>query len=154
MKNLIFVLVAFLGNYIINNVVAAIVALIPASQSESVLTPQYIAYVILAAIFAAGFAWLALWMTSALLHTPASIKNAVMFGVVAFIVSIVTAFVTGVTGVLAQTGSLSQMFSIIPNFGPFLLSWSTLVLLAYWVIPSAVMGWMQEKKAAAPAPMV
>ncbi len=144
------ILVAFIGNYLINNVVAAIVALIPASSSTSVLTPQYIAYVILAAVFSAAFAWWALRATA----RSRAMRAGVMFGVIAFLVSIVTAFVTGVTGVLAQTGSLSQMFSIIPNFGPFLLSWSTLVLLAYWVIPAAVVGWyMQRGAAAAPASM-
>ncbi len=148
MKALIYVLVAFLGNYIINNVVAAIVALIPASTSTSVFTPQYIAYVILAAIFAAGFAWLAMKMSAALLRTPSNMQAGLMFGGIAFVVSIVTAFVTGVTGVLAQTGSISQMFAIIPNFGPFLLSWSTLVLLGYWVIPGALVGFLKQRKAA------
>ena len=138
------ILVAFIGNYLINNVVAAIVALIPASSSTSVFTPQYVAYVILAALFSAFFAW---WT---LMHVSASraMKAGIIFGVIAFVVSIVTAFVTGVTGVLAQTGSLSQMFGIIPNFGPFLLSWSTLVLLGYWVIPSALVGWWLQRKAA------
>lgn len=138
------ILVAFFGNYIINNVVAGIVALIPASSSDSVITPQYIAYVILAALFAAVFAW---W---ALRGTPrsAAMRAGIIFGVVAFLVSIVTAFVTGVTGVLAQTGSLSQMFSIIPNFGPFLASWSTLVLLGYWLIPAALVGWWLQRPVA------
>lgn len=137
------ILVAFIGNYIINNVVAAIVALIPSSATESVITPQYIAYVILAAVFAAGFAWWALMKTS----RSNAMRAGIIFGAVAFVVSIVTAFVTGVTGVLAQTGSISQMFSIIPNFGPFLLSWSTLVLLAYWVIPGALVGWYLQRGA-------
>jgi hypothetical protein len=144
------ILVAFIGNYLINNVVAAIVALIPASTSTSVLTPQYIAYVILAMIFSAVFAWWALRNTS----RSRAMRAGIIFGVVAFVVSIVTAFVTGVTGVLAQTGSISQMFSIIPNFGPFLMSWSTLVLLAYWVIPAALIGWYLQRGAVAqPATM-
>lgn len=142
------ILVAFLGNYIINNVVAAIVALIPASTSTSVLTPQYIVYVILAAVFAGAFAW---WATKNVAASRA-MKAGITFGVIAFLVSIVTAFVTGVTGVLAQTGSISQMFSIIPNFGPFLLSWSTLVLLAYWVIPGVALGWWMQRNAGASAP--
>ena len=142
------ILVAFIGNYLINNVVAAIVALIPASNSTSVFTPQYIAYVILAAIFAAVFAWWTIKNVSA----SRAMRAGIIFGVVAFVVSIVTAFVTGVTGVLAQTGSLSQMFSIIPNFGPFLMSWSTLVLLGYWLIPSALVGWWLQRKAAMSSP--
>jgi hypothetical protein len=144
------ILVAFIGNYLINNVVAAIVALIPSSSSTSVFTPQYVAYVILAMIFAALFAW---WT---IMHVSASraMRAGIIFGVIAFVVSIVTAFVTGVTGVLAQTGSISQMFGIIPNFGPFLMSWSTLILLGYWVIPSAIVGWWLQRKAPmAPASM-
>lgn len=138
------ILVAFIGNYLINNVVAAIVALIPSSTSTSVFTPQYVAYVILAALFAAFFAW---WT---IMHVSANrvMRAGIVFGAIAFVVSIVTAFVTGVTGVLAQTGSISQMFSIIPNFGPFLLSWSTLVLLGYWVIPGAIVGWWLQRKGA------
>ena len=143
------ILVAFIGNYLINNVVAAIVALIPASTSTKVLTPQYIAYVILAAIFAAIFAWWALKNVA----LSRAMRAGVTFGIIAFVVSILTAFVTGVTGVLAQTGSISQMFSIIPNFGPFLLSWSTLVLLAYWVIPAAIVGWWMQRKAPMSAPV-
>lgn len=142
------ILVAFLGNYIINNVVAALVALIPPSESTGVITPQYIAYVILAAIFAGLFTW---WFLRPIARSSA-MRAGIIFGVAAFVVSIVTAFVTGITGVLAQTGSLSQMVQIIPNFGPFLMSWSTLVLLGYWVIPAALVGWMLARKAA-PAPM-
>ncbi len=138
------ILVAFIGNYLINNVVAAIVALIPASTSDSILTPQYIAYVILAAVFSAAFALWALKKTA----RSNAMRAGIIFGAIAFAVSIVTAFVTGVTGVLAQTGSISQMFSIIPNFGPFLMSWSTIVLLGYWVIPGALVGWYLQRGAA------
>jgi hypothetical protein len=107
--------------------------------------------VILAAIFSAVFAW---WTLRTVARSRA-LRAGITFGVIAFFVSIITAFVTGVTGVLAQTGSLSQMFSIIPNFGPFLLSWSTLVLLGYWVIPAALVGWWLQRQAtmAAPATM-
>lgn len=137
------ILVAFIGNYLINNIVAALVALIPATASTSTITPQYIAYVVLAAIFAAGFAW---WTMKA--ESSVSIMSGVYFGVIAFVVSILTAFVTGITGVLAQTGSLSQMFQIIPNFIPFIISWSTPVLLAYWLVPAVAIAYMLQKKSA------
>jgi hypothetical protein len=140
------ILIAFLGNYLINNVVAALVALIPPSTSGATITPQYIAYVILAAIFAAALTWWYLKGT-----TGDGIRNGVIFGVLAFVISLLTAFVTGIAGVLAQTGSFSQMITIIPNFGPFLMSWSTLVLLGYWVIPAALIGWwMGRGRSAAP----
>jgi hypothetical protein len=134
------ILIAFLGNYLINNVVAGLVALIPASSTGKVITPQYITYVILAAIFAAGLTW---WYLRTVPHSDA-MRSGIIFGAIAFVVSILTAFVTGIAGVLAQTGSLSQMVAIIPNFGPFLASWSTLVLLGYWLIPAALVGWMAQ----------
>ncbi|MBI5644606.1 hypothetical protein HY970_00745 [Candidatus Kaiserbacteria bacterium] len=134
------ILVSFLGNYLINNFVAALVALIPASTSGSAVTPQYITYVVLAAIFAAVLTW---WHLSSVRGDK--MRAGIIFGVVAFVVSLLTAFVTGVAGVLAQTGSLSQMIAIVPNFGPFLASWSTLVLLGYWLIPAALIGWWMNR---------
>ncbi|MBV9159797.1 MAG: hypothetical protein JO019_04345 [Candidatus Kaiserbacteria bacterium] len=126
------ILISFLGNYINNNVVAAIVALFPASTSGGVFTVQYVMYVILAAIVVGLLTW---W------YGARSLQSGAIFGVIGFVVAIVTAFITGITGVLTQTGSLSQMVSILPNFWPFLASWSTLVLLGYWVIPAALVGW-------------
>ncbi len=140
------ILVSFLGNYLINNVVAAIVALIPPSTSTSLFTPQYITYVILAAIFAGVLTW---WHLRGSRGDP--LRSALIFGAVAFVVSLLTAFVTGIAGVLAQTGSLSQMAAIVPNFGPFLASWSTLVLLGYWMIPAAALGWWMKRSMMAPA---
>ena len=62
--------------------------------------------------------------------------------------------VTGVAGVLAQTGSLSAVVGVLPNFWPFLANWSTAVLAGYWIIPAALIGWyMQPKGAAAPSGM-
>lgn len=138
------ILISFLGNYLINTVVAAVVALIPASAKPGVFTPQYITYVILAAIAVAIFTW---WFGAR------AVKSGVVFGVIGFVVALVVAFISGVAGVLTQTGSLAQMLSVIPNFGPFLLSWSTVVLLGYWVIPAALVGWWRGRSAA-PAPMM
>lgn len=129
------ILVSFLGNYLTNTVVAAIVALIPASANPGVFTPQYITYVILAAIVVAILTW---WYMQA---APRSLTSGLIFGVVGFVVAIATAFISGVAGVLTQTGSLSQMVSVIPNFWPFIWSVSTLVLLLYWVIPAVLVGW-------------
>src|SRR5262249_12933360 len=135
------ILVAFLGNYLINNVVAAIVALIPASQGGGIFTPQYISFVILAMILVGVLAW---WCGKI------GWKHGAIFGGIGFLVAIVTAFVSGISGVILQTGSLSQAMGVIPNFWPFLANWSTLVLVLYWVGPAALVGWyfeMQMKKA-------
>ncbi len=139
-------LVAFFGNYLINNVVAGIVSLVPAKAGGGLLTPQYIIYVILAAIVAGLVTmWyyrkapMITWMTG------------LTFGVSGFVISILTTFVSGVAGVLAQSGSLSQLMSVLPNFGPFLWNWSTLVLLAFWAIPATFVGWWINKKMTRPA---
>lgn len=135
------VLIAFLGNYIINNVVAGVVSLIPAGSSSGLLTPQYISYVILAAIVVG---LLTLWYFR---RAPmASLKMGLVFGISGFVISILTTFVSGIAGVLAQSGSLSQVASVLPNFGPFLWNWSTLILLCFWVIPAAFVGWWIQMK--------
>lgn len=129
------IVIAFLGNYLINTVAAALVALIPASTGGGVLTPQYISFVVLAVIIVALLAsW---YMRSA----RKDLTSGIAFGVIGFVVAIATAFVTGVAGVLSQTGSFSAVAGVIPNFWPFIANWSTLVLLGYWVIPAALIGW-------------
>lgn len=135
------ILVAFLGNYLINTVIAALVALIPPSTSGGVLTPQYISFVVLAVILVGLLTWL--YMTKG----NRSLKGGLLFGLAGFLVAIATAFVTGVSGVLAQTGSLSAVAGVLPNFWPFLANWSTLVLAGYWIIPAALMGWYLQPKA-------
>ena len=133
------ILVTFLGNYLINTVLAAVVALVPASATGGILTTQYITFVVLSAILVGILTW---W------YGARDLKAGAIFGVIGFAVAIVTAFVTGVAGVLAQTGSLSAVAGVLPNFWPFLANWSTLVLAGYWVIPAAVMGWYMQPKAA------
>ena len=143
------ILIAFLGNYLTNTVVAAVVALVPAAATPGVFTAQYISYVVLAAIVVAI---LTMWYLK--VFTPMNaLRAGIIFGAAGFVVALLTAFVTGISGVLTQTGSLSQMFQVIPNFWPFIASWSTLALLLYWMIPAAAVGWWKGR-AAAPAPMM
>ena len=81
-------------------------------------------------------------------------KDAAVFAGIAFVTAVVTAFVSGVSGVLTQTGSFSQLISVLPNFWPLLWNWSTLALLGYWVIPAGLVGfWFQwsSKKGATSA---
>jgi len=137
------ILLVFFGNYLINNVVAAIVALLPASPGGGVFTVQYISFVILAALLVAGLAW---WMKKS------GWKDGAIFGGIGFLVAIATAFVSGISGVILQSGSFSQAMGVIPNFWPFLWNWSTLVLIGYWVIPAAAVGWyLQSRKGASGA---
>ena len=133
------ILIGFLGNYLINTVVAALVALAPASTSGGILTPQYISFVVLAVILVGILTW---W------YGAHSLQSGVTFGAIGFVVAIATAFITGVAGVLAQSGSFSAVASVLPNFWPFLANWSTLVLLGYWVVPAALVGWYLQPKIA------
>lgn len=131
------ILVAFLGNYVINTLVAALVSMIPPSpESASMLTPQYITFVVLAAAISALFTW---WYLRGSMGSD-GLKRGVIFGVGAFIVAILTTFISGTANVLMQSGSFSQVIAVIPNFGPFLWNWTTLVLLGYWIIPAALVG--------------
>jgi hypothetical protein len=129
------ILIAFLGNYLVNNVIAAVAAFVPAGTGT--ITAQYITFVVLAAILIAIMTWWYLKMVSPMTALMAGL----WFGVIGFVVSILVAFITGVSGVLVQTASFSTLISVLPNFWPFLWSWSTLVLLGYWIIPAVVIGW-------------
>lgn len=142
------ILISFIGNYLINNVVAAAVALLQLSGNT---TAQYTVYFALASVAVFIFTW---WYLRGASQANA-LKDAVVFGVAAFVVAVITAFISGISGVLTQTGSFSQLISVLPNFGPFLWNWSTLALLGYWVIPAAGIGaWMQMGgKKMAPSPM-
>jgi hypothetical protein len=129
------ILVVFLGNYLVNNVVAAIVALLPASEGGGIFTLQYISFVLLAAVLVGALTW---WCGKV------GWKDGAIFGAIGFAVAIVTAFISGISGVILQTGSFSQAMSVVPNFWPFLANWSTLVLLGYWIVPAVLVGWYFE----------
>lgn len=134
------ILIAFLGNYLVNTVMAAVVALIPAATGGGIFTAQYISFAVLAATVVAILSW---WY---MLGASRSLNGGIIFGAIGFVVAIVVAFVTGVAGVLAQTGSFSAVAGVLPNFWPFLANWTTLILVGYWVIPAALVGWYLQPK--------
>jgi len=138
------ILISFIGNYLINNIVAAIVAVLGLSGNTTV---QYAVYIALASIAVVLFTW---WYLKPLAKSTALMDGAI-FGVIAFVVAVVTAFISGISGVITQTGSLAQVVTVLPNFWPFLANWSTLALLGYWVIPGAVIGWLMQRMVKAPA---
>ncbi|MBM3260817.1 hypothetical protein FJY93_00165 [Candidatus Kaiserbacteria bacterium] len=145
------ILIPFLGNYLINNVVAALAALFPASQTGGLLTMQYVMFVVFALIASGLIAW---WYFGGE-SRGRMMKTGVIFGVVGFLVSVATTFVSGLAGVVLQTGSLAEVVGVLPRFFPFLWNWSTLVVLAYWVIPAVVVGWyLQMKSGRAQTPMM
>jgi hypothetical protein len=149
-------LVAFIGNYLVNNVIAGIASLIPTKAGGGLFTPQYIVYVLLAAVVIGLVTY---WYFRGMTAT-ANLHSGLVFGVSGFVVSILTTFTSGVAGVLAQSGSLAQLWSVLPNFGPFLWNWSTLLLFGFWVIPAGIVGWWLAMKTSktmapsAPAPMM
>ncbi len=132
------ILVAFIGNYLINTVITGLVSLIPASGGAGLFTPQYITFVIVAAV---TVLLIALW------YDAQGWKDGLAFGVIGFFTAVLTALVSGIAGVMAQTGSLSSVITILPNFGPFLATWSTLVLACYWIIPATAYGWFHNSRA-------
>ncbi|HTR18589.1 MAG TPA: hypothetical protein VMH91_01250 [Candidatus Paceibacterota bacterium] len=134
------ILIAFLGNYLVNNVVAAIAAFVPAGTGT--FTVQYATFIVVAAVLIAIMTW---WYLKTVSPSMA-LKAGIWFGIIGFVVSIVTAFVTGVSGVLVQTASFSTLMSVLPNFGPFLWSWTTAVLFGYWIVPGVVIGWLMNRK--------
>jgi hypothetical protein len=142
------ILIAFLGNYLINNVVAAIAAFVPAGSGSTWTSPQYYVFIVLAVILVAILTWWFLKMVSPSMAMMAGL----WFGIIGFVTSIAVAFITGVSGVLVQTASFPTLWSVLPNFWPFLWSWSTLVLLGYWVIPALLLGWWMGRGMTRPAP--
>lgn len=138
------ILIAFLGNYLINTIAAALVSLIPSGGATGIASPQYISFIVLAVLVVAVLAW---W------RAVRGWKEGLIFGIVGFLTAIVTVFLSGIAGVLGQTGSLSQMVAILPNFGAFLVSLSTLFLIGYWIIPPIIVGWFKGHDMPAPTSM-
>lgn len=141
-------LVSFFGNFIINSIVTAVVSLLPASQGGGMWTPQYITYVILSAVVVGLLAW---WYFCPAKRMATTMWGGI-FGLGGFIIAILTVLISSSSGVLQQTGSFSQLMSVLPNFGPYLWNWTTLVVLLYWVIPGALVGWLLERQDARTAP--
>ena len=143
------ILIAFFGNYLVNNVVAALASLVPATPgSTSTFTPQYITFMVLAAIMIGIMTW---WYLMRMSRAGALVQGTI-FGVVGFVVAIATAFITGVAGVLLQTGSFSQVIAVLPNFGPYIMNKTTLILLGIWIIPALLIGWFMQSRMNSPAP--
>ena len=143
-------LVAFFGNYLVNNVAAALASLVPSTPgSTSVLTAQYITFMILTALVLALMTW---WYLMRM-PRPGALVKGLIFGIAGFVIAVLTALVTGIASVLLQTGSFSQVMSVLPNFGPYLISTTTLILLGLWVVPAVIVGWFMQSRMSAPSPV-
>lgn len=144
------ILIAFLGSYLVNNVAAAFAVFVPAGTSGKMWNAQYITFILLAAVTIAIVTW---WYLRPLPKAQALMAG-LAFGILGFLVAVVTSFITGVAGVLLQTGSLSTLAQVLPNFWPFLMSWATLILLLDWIIPATIVGWMLQPRRAPVAPTI
>jgi hypothetical protein len=142
------ILISFLGGYVINNIATMLVMLIPGTPTGTGFKdPHYDMYVALAAIFCAVFAW---WYSRGVKEFD--MVSGGIFGVIGFVVSIISVFISGVSGVVLQSGSFAQVGAVLPNFWPFLMSMSTVVLALFWILPSlAVAYYLSNKKGSAPA---
>ena len=89
------ILIAFLGNYLINTVVSAIAALVPAGTATGLLTPQSIFFIAVALVVVVVLAW---W------YGASGWKNGLIFGGIGFLVSIATTFVARISRVIRQSG--------------------------------------------------
>jgi hypothetical protein len=136
------ILIAFMGNYLINNIVGALAALAPVTVITGFLTVQYLVYIILAMIMVKVLTW---WYMRGM-RSMNALMEGLYFGVGGFLVALVTAFVFGLAGALARTGSLSQMVAAVSGFGPFIMDKSTLILLVIWVLPALAVGWWLQMK--------
>ncbi|OHB20505.1 MAG: hypothetical protein A2854_04860 [Parcubacteria group bacterium RIFCSPHIGHO2_01_FULL_56_18] len=136
------VLLVFFGNYLINEVAAGLSALVPLSEDGSGWGP-YIVFTVIAAIVVGLLSW---WFLKSSLRSS-GLRAGLVFGVAGALVSIATTFVSGIFGTLFDTGSLAAVWEVLPNFLPFLWDVSTLVLIGYWVVPAALVGWFIERGA-------
>ena len=135
------ILIVFLGNYLVNNVAAGLASLVPATQGGNpIFTAQYMTFAVLAAITTGIVAW---WFFK---EGSGDWMKGLIFGASGFVVAVLTALITGIANVLLQTGSFAQVAQVLPNFGPYLLQWTTLVLLIVWVVPGALVGFIMQSR--------
>ena len=118
---------------------------------RGLLTLQYIAYFILAAIIVA---LLTFWYLNPLPRMTA-MKWGIVFGASGLIISILTMLVSGITGVLAKSGSLEDLASVLQNFEPFLSNLAPRSApLCFWVFPATLVGCAMRFLQIRPSPSV
>ncbi len=144
------ILVAFFLNYVINEVVSGVSALVPVSADGSGWV-SYIVFTLLAGGLVAFFAW---WYIKTSPGVDA-MRTGLTFGILGVSVSLLTTFVSGVFGTLFDTGSFSAILDVLPNFPAYLWDISTHVLMGYWIVPAFIVGWFMGRgnaSTSAPAP--
>src|SRR3989338_539478 len=98
-SRILMVLVAFFGNYLVNNVAAGFASLVPATQGGNpILTTQYITFAVLAAITTGIMAWLYMWLNSLIGRPAGGLVQGLIFGAVGVVVAGPTALLAGIAG--------------------------------------------------------
>ncbi len=147
-------LIAFLGSYLVNTPLLALVYLVPGALADTrtgFANPYYLAYLVLSAIVVA---LLTRWVLAGRASSEA-LKTGITFGVMGFVIIVLTTFLNNVSSLLFQTGSLAQLSLVLGNFVKLFASLQTLVILGEWIIPAGIMGYLASRKGpkAAPAPV-
>ncbi len=133
------ILIAFLGNYLINIILGTLIVFLPLGTNEYA---QYIVYVVLAGIMTGIFSW---WHLSTASRAN-TFTSGIVFGVIAFIVAVATALLSIIAEGFAQKTPLFGPESVLSNVVSLIFDWQILVLLGYWVVPSAIVGLLMQKR--------
>lgn len=147
-------LIAFLGSYLVNTPLLALVYLVPGALADTrtgFANPYYLAYLVLSAIVVA---LLTRWALAGRASSEA-LKAGITFGVMGFVIIVLTTFLNNISSLLFQTGSLAQLSLVLGNFVKLFASLQTLVILGEWIIPAGIVGYLASRKGpkAAPAPV-
>ena len=139
------ILIAFFGESLINVIVVGLVYAIPVGDSDG---GYYLQYAFFALVAALVVGYITRWYLRGPIHDPSKFRAALRFGLGGFLISLVWSFVSGFFGLLYGGGTFGDALATIPTFVPYVLSWPTLVLAGYWIIPAMMVGWFLERKPA------
>ena len=139
------VLITFLGSYLVNTVVSVVVYMIPGALTNTrsgFANPYYLLFLAVSVVVIGLLAW---WH---LKGTPRSsaLSTGVVFGIVGIVVVILTTLISGISNAWFQSGSFASILNVVKSFAPLFTSIQTLVLVLEWVVPSAIVGWVLQRK--------
>jgi hypothetical protein len=144
-------LIAFFGNYVLSTIVPLVVYFVPGALTTSATgttNPYYLFFIALSAVAVALLAW---WF---LKTVPAdkALKAGVAFGAIGFLIVVGLSVVSNISTAWIQTGSVGEIGRALASFVTIFTASQTYILLAEWLLPSALTGWWLGRKKN-PAPM-
>lgn len=140
-------MIAFFGNYLINNVAASIAAFVPAAKLTSTVSWQYVGTVTLAAVSVAIVTW---WFFRR--PRQGALVQGIIFGVLGFAVVLIATYVSAISSAIQQTGSFSYVPLAFSQVNASVFNWPVLIILGVWIIPATIVGWWFERRAKKSAP--